>query len=55
MAISNQKTFRDLIDLMAHKEKFKDNANLFVNPDQLREQDNDTDEEEQKGNNWSKF
>jgi len=42
---------------MVHKTKFKDNARLFQNKDELSNE-KDSDEEENKfsiGDNWSKF
>ncbi|CDW85002.1 ubiquitin carboxyl-terminal hydrolase family [Stylonychia lemnae] len=50
MPISSQKTFRDLLDQMVHKEKFFDNQNLFINQDEFKEQ-NDSDDDNNGGYN----
>lgn len=39
MPVSNKKTLRDLLEIMAHTIKFKENANLFINKEQLQEND----------------
>lgn len=56
ISVSKTKTLRDLLDHMAHKTKFNDNTNLFLNLEQFRDLDNSSDDENKNSSNsWNKF
>ena len=60
MPVSKNRTFRDMLDYMTHKDKFKDNFNLFINQDEfqhMHDQDDDDNNynNSNNGGNWTKF
>lgn len=58
LPFNKQTTLRELLDSLAHKKKFNQNDLLFKSPDELREDDNNSDDNGKFKNNkstWDKF